>query len=270
MTTEIITKNQEITVDDIQSLIVRLPNRPPAMLSHKLAGIYETTTSAINQAVDRNKERFPEDFYFQSTDEETRILKSQSVMSKKAQTANPYLFTREGANMLSAVLHTDIAIQRSIQIMRAFSKLETNTLHIGISHTIADHVEATLKVAKIFGLEGNQALLSTNRAVKEVTGVDCMALLNINGLTKSEKIQYFTPTVLGKKFGLSAVKFNQRLRDAGLQKEERDGKNNLIWNVTDKGKSYCEMVDTGKKHNGGSPVLQIKWSESVIEHCFMN
>ena len=97
-----------------------------------------------------------------------------------------------------------------------------------------------------------------------------MALLDIKGLVKENKIQYFTPSILGKKIGISGIKFNQMLRDAGLQAEERDSRNNLIWNVTDKGKPYCEMVDTGKKHNGGSPVLQIKWAESVIEHYPMN
>lgn len=257
-------KEQEITTQDIQSLIVKLPNRPSAMLASALAEIYGTETRRINEAVDRNKDRFPEDFYFQATDEEKRFLMSQSAMSKKAQAANPYLFTREGANMLSSVLHTDIAVKRSVQIMRAFSQLEVNTMTIGINNTIAEHVEATLRVAKLFGLEGNQALLSTNNAVREITGVDCMKLLDIKGLVKEDKIQYFIPSVLGKQIGTTGEKFNRMLESIGYQKEGRDHKNRLVWIVTEKGKPFCQMVDTHKKHNNGSPVFQAKWSEEVL------
>jgi hypothetical protein len=260
------TETKEIvSIDTIQSMIIRLTNRPPAMLASNLAELYETETRIINQAVDRNKERFPDDFYFQLNDDETKILRSQNVMSQKARTANPYMFTREGANMLSAVLHSDVAIQRSVQIMRAFSKLESGIMPIGISNIVADHVEATLRVAKIFGLEGNQAFLSTNNAVKQVTGVDCMALLNVSGLVKEDKIQYFTPTVLGKQIGISPIKFNQKLKEIGFQKTARDGKDKLIWIATEKGKRFCEMIDTGKKHNTGAPVMQIKWSETVLD-----
>lgn len=106
-------KEQEITTQDIQSLIVKLPNRPSAMLASALAEIYGTETRRINEAVDRNKDRFPEDFYFQATDEEKRFLMSQSAISKKAQTANPYLFTFKGINVLTIVLtrHTENVIR---------------------------------------------------------------------------------------------------------------------------------------------------------------
>jgi len=125
MTKEIVQINPiEVTDTFIQNIIIKLPNRPPAILDKDMAILYETTTSAINRAVKRNPERFPSDFMFQSTDAEKTILTCQFGMSQKTQTANPYLFTRAGANMLSAVLHTDIAIDRSIQIHRFFSKIE--------------------------------------------------------------------------------------------------------------------------------------------------
>ena len=114
----------EMTVSDIKNLIVNLPGRPPAMLSKDLAGVYEVTTSALNQAVKRNEDRFPDDFMFQTTNKESDILRSHSVMSQKAQTATPYLFTQMGANQLCSVLHSDIAVKRSIQIMRAFTEME--------------------------------------------------------------------------------------------------------------------------------------------------
>jgi len=101
------------------------PDRPPAMLDKALSEIYETEVGNVNRAVKRNTERFPEDFYFQLTQNEAELLVCQSVISKQSIAKSlPYAFTREGANMLSAVLRTKVAAERSVQIMRAFSALE--------------------------------------------------------------------------------------------------------------------------------------------------
>jgi len=118
--------NTELTVTEIQSQIIRLEGRPDAMLDKDIAVIYGTETKRVNEAVKRNPERFPEDFIFQMTKDEVGILRSQGATFQWLQDVKylPHAFTREGCNMLSAVLHTDIAIKRSIQIMRAFSALE--------------------------------------------------------------------------------------------------------------------------------------------------
>lgn len=116
-----------VTLSEIQGKIFRLPTRSrPFMLGQDLAHLYEVETRQITQAVKRNPARFPNDFFFQLTDEETKMLKSQNVISIFEQTrrANPYGFYREGANMLSAVLNSTVAAERSVQIMRAFSTLE--------------------------------------------------------------------------------------------------------------------------------------------------
>ncbi|MEK7484992.1 MAG: ORF6N domain-containing protein [Planctomycetota bacterium] len=118
--------SHSLTIQEIQAQIKILPNRPPFMLDKDLAPLYSTKVKRINEAVKRNLKRFPKDFCFQLTSAEVNILRSQfaATISKMART-RPFAFTREGANMLSMVLHTDIAIDRSIQIMRAFSALET-------------------------------------------------------------------------------------------------------------------------------------------------
>ena len=67
----------EITVQEIRSKIIDLPERPPAMLDRMLAEIYETDTRSVNQAAKRNPKRFPSDFFFQLTDEEADILRFQ-------------------------------------------------------------------------------------------------------------------------------------------------------------------------------------------------
>lgn len=93
------------------------------MLDFDLAEMYEVETRALNQAVKRNIERFPEDFMFQLTKEETLNWKSQIVMSnsiKMGVRRNPYVFTELGVAMLSSVLNSKTAIQINMGIMRAF------------------------------------------------------------------------------------------------------------------------------------------------------
>ena len=93
------------------------------MLDRDLATMYGVETRALNQAVKRNMERFPEDFMFQLTDEETTDWKSQIVMSnsiKMGLRRNPYAFTELGVAMLSSVLNSKAAIQVNMGIMRAF------------------------------------------------------------------------------------------------------------------------------------------------------
>lgn len=93
------------------------------MLDRDLAEMYGVETRALNQAVKRNTDRFPVDFMFQLTDEETEIWKSQIVMSnsiKMGVRRNPYMFTELGVAMLSSVLNSKTAIQINMGIMRAF------------------------------------------------------------------------------------------------------------------------------------------------------
>ncbi|MBF0293871.1 MAG: ORF6N domain-containing protein [Magnetococcales bacterium] len=118
---------QLVTVQSIRNAIISLPGREPFMLGQDLAAVYEVEPRAISQAVKRNQARFPDDFVFRLTDEETAILKSQIVTSNlpdRANRGNPLGFTRSGANMLSTVLRSPMAAQRSVEIMRAFSTLE--------------------------------------------------------------------------------------------------------------------------------------------------
>lgn len=93
------------------------------MLDFDLAAIYKVETRVLNQSVKRNIERFPEDFMFQLTESEWKMMSSQIVMtskSKRPNTALPYAFTEHGVTMLSSILKSTIAIQINIQLVRAF------------------------------------------------------------------------------------------------------------------------------------------------------
>jgi len=100
--------------------------RQKVMIDRDLAELYGVETRVLNQAVRRNIKRFPEDFMFHFSKEETEIWKSQIVMSNKERMGlrrRPYAFTQEGIAMLSGVLNSEIAIQVNIEIMRTFVKL---------------------------------------------------------------------------------------------------------------------------------------------------
>ena len=99
------------------------------MLDRDLANIYGVETRALNQAVKRNADRFPEDFMFKLSKEEwieiERIsnMSSQIVMTspqKRPKKAPPYVFTEHGTVMLASVLHSPCAIQMSVMVTRAF------------------------------------------------------------------------------------------------------------------------------------------------------
>lgn len=87
--------------------------------------LYGVQTGALNQAAKRNERRFPESFRFQLTREEFDSLISQSVISngRGGRRKLPYVFTEQGVSMLSAVLHSAIAIDVSIAIMNAFVQM---------------------------------------------------------------------------------------------------------------------------------------------------
>jgi len=95
------------------------------MLDADLAELYGVETRALNQAVTRNVERFPEDFMFTLTLEEARDSRSQNVIMKRGENIKypPRAFTEHGILMLSSVLRSATAIQVNIQIMRTFSKM---------------------------------------------------------------------------------------------------------------------------------------------------
>lgn len=116
------------TISGLQARILTLPGRPPFMVAADLADVYRTTVPALNQAVSRNPERFPEDFCFTFSEAETSVLKSQNVISAKANRALPLGFTHAGALMLSAVLKTSVAAEVSVAVHRAFAAMEQRAL----------------------------------------------------------------------------------------------------------------------------------------------
>ena len=113
--------------DSIRSRILTIRG-VQVMLDRDLAELYGVPTKALNQAVKRNSERFPEQFMFQLNKGELENWKSQIVTSnieleqyvKMGVRRAPFAFTEQGIAMLSAVLKSNTAITVSIRIMDAF------------------------------------------------------------------------------------------------------------------------------------------------------
>ncbi len=128
---------------EIKSLIYTIRGKQ-VMLDSDVASLYQYSTKRINETVNRNKQRFPENFCFKLTEEEVNNLKIQSTMLNLEQEDNwsqfatslkkenskhrgkkylPYVFTEQGIAMLSGLLRNEIAVQVSINIMNAFVEM---------------------------------------------------------------------------------------------------------------------------------------------------
>jgi hypothetical protein len=122
-----ISRHQDIIPSSSVSNKIHLIRETRVMLGADLAILYGIGTSHLNQAVSRNRSRFPNDFMFRLTPQEARALISQSGISKPAGRGGsrhlPYAFTEQGIAMLSSVLRSTRAIQVNIAIMRAFVQM---------------------------------------------------------------------------------------------------------------------------------------------------
>lgn len=112
------------------------------MLSMDLAELYQVAPKVLVQSVKRNAERFPHDFMFKLTLQESTSLKSQFVTSSWCgiRRASPYAFTEQGMAMLSGVLNSPLAIRVNSAIMRAYVKLR---------EMIASHKDLAIRLNKL-------------------------------------------------------------------------------------------------------------------------
>ena len=113
-----------VPIELIKSKIVVLRHEK-VMIDRDIAELYGVLTKALNQAVTRNRKRFPPDFMFRVTKAEKGELVTNCDRFRplKHSSAMPRAFTEQGVAMLSSVLNTDRAVDVNIVIMRAFVQL---------------------------------------------------------------------------------------------------------------------------------------------------
>jgi len=110
---------------DITALILVIRGKR-VILDRDLAALYGVPTFRFNEAVKRNRNRFPEDFMFQLTRDEAGSLTSQFAMSKSGRGGRrtlPYAFTEHGTVMAANILRSPKAIQMSVFVVRAFIRM---------------------------------------------------------------------------------------------------------------------------------------------------
>ena len=136
------TASRELRIP-IESSIISLRGQR-VILDSDLARIYGVTTKALNQAVKRNPEKFPEDFMFQLTADEVDTmagLRSQFVTLKRGKHIKyaPFAFTEHGAIMAANVLRSPQATQMSVFVVRAFVKMRSALTETGdLARKLAD------------------------------------------------------------------------------------------------------------------------------------
>jgi hypothetical protein len=97
------------------------------LLDAELAVLYGVTTKALNQAVKRNANRFPEDFMFRLNQTETESLNRSQIVTGSQKHRDPrfppYAFTEHGAIMAASILNSSRAVEMSVYVVRAFVQL---------------------------------------------------------------------------------------------------------------------------------------------------
>lgn len=143
------------------------------MLDFDLAALYQVETKVLKQTVRRNLERFPEDFMFEMTEREYNCLiislRSQIVTSNErgGRRYMPFAFTEHGVIMLASLLRSEIAVQMSVQITRAFVAMRNYIM--STRHIEAELAELRAKL-ELLERNGEENLAAVNDLSEDMRG----------------------------------------------------------------------------------------------------
>ena len=177
---------------DIEKLIVTVRGEQ-VLIDQDIARIYGVTTGRLNEQAKRNIARFPESFRFQLTKEERDevIANCENLRSLKFYPSLPYAYTEQGISQLSTVVHSKIAIERSIMIMNAFVAMRRYLLHnagilVRIAHLEKHQIETDQKIDLILDkMDANSPKLLTEQIF--ATGCVWDAWAYVSDLVRSAK-----------------------------------------------------------------------------------
>ena len=155
----------------IQNLIHEIRGKK-VMLDFDLARLYKVETRTLKQAVRRNIGRFPPDFMFELTIEESNTLSSRSqlvTLKESGRGSNtkykPFVFTEQGVAMLSSVIHNETAIQMNIAIMRAFVQVREYLL---AASTVSTELKGLKAKVNLLVMQREQDLEAVNDLSEDV------------------------------------------------------------------------------------------------------
>ena len=185
---------QEIALSqyDIEKLIVTVRGEQ-VLIDQDIARLYGVTTKRLNQQAKRNIERFPGSFRFELTKEEVIevVANCDHLQSLKFRPTLPYAFTEQGIGQLSTVVHSNIAIKRSIMIMNAFVAMrrfmaQNAGMLMRIAHLERHQIETDEKIDKILDRMDKQ---SSKLLPEQIFATGCVwdAWTYISDLVRSAK-----------------------------------------------------------------------------------
>ena len=150
----------------------------------------------------------------------------------------------------------------NLKVIRTFDAVVTGKLQQKSTFIDATKMfKSAMSVVRAIGCPKNIAAISANQAVYARTNINLLEELGQTHLiAENQQEQYYTPTALGKRHKLSGYKVNIMLEECGLQSRIGDK-----WEPTEKGRQYCVILDTGKKHSSGVAITQLKWLPSVMK-----
>ena len=128
----------------------------------------------------------------------------------------------------------------------------------------APEFDAALTIARLVGLNGNQAILSANHAVKKIMNINCLDIIGQPALICEKQEVHLTASDIAKKLGVSSgARINNAFEKLGIIESFRDHKNRKRWKITSEGNSFALLKDTGKRSSDGM-VQQLFFNESAV------
>lgn len=225
-----------------------------------------TTTLSISEGTDNDHKSVIQLVrQYQNDFEEFGTLAFEMRKSGGRPTEYASLNEPQATLLFTYMRNTDVVRDFKKRIVKAFMTCRKQKQH-GTLPPVVREFTAAKQLAKALGLTGNQAILSANKAVHNITGMNCIEYMGATHLLTSAKQEArFNPTQLGTQIGLTAQQVNRMLAQIGLQYRNPDTTHELRWILTDEGKKYGEYVDMNKSSLEGKSLQGIAWYESVLD-----
>ena len=184
------------------------------MLDFDLAEMYGVETKALNKAVKRNIERFPERFMFQLSKAESLRFQFGTSNEKGGRRYLSYAFTEQGCSMLSAVLRSPTAIQASIAVMDAFVSMRNYLAQQSVLPESTDYLRKQL-----LALARNQAAMAARLRQLEIEREQCSCNAPVDTKTKQTPSEYLSEnTCVGIYSERALIIYNNDRNDSSLLK----------------------------------------------------
>lgn len=238
--------------------------RVPSMTSEDIADVVTARHDNVRRTIERLADR---------------SVITLPPLEEKPSAGRPgkvYVFSGEQGKRDSIIVVAQLSPEFTAQLVDRWQALEAEVRKPAIPRSTAVRIDVAreqrlnlalnLKMAKMAGLSGTQALLSAARAAAAMTGIDHLNLMGLTHMDAPQNEALLNPTEIGQRSGIGpAQAVNERLCAAGLQIRYHDAKGRPYYEPTEAGKrAGGVMQDTGKKHSTGAPVRQLRWASSII------